>query len=237
MKYLFLALSLARHSLAEDVVKREGGSSPMEAFYESMNDDLARYSLIALACTAVLYGVWQLTVYFFAHIRRLSTFGDDRQRYFVPANGKFALLKKYLIYAPLFHNRHNREFQLSQAINMGNLPSRVHGLLVAGIVAMNVVLCVVTVPYASNEKTTAGIIRNRTGTMATVNMIPLVIMAGRNNPLIAMLRVPFDTWNLIHRWLGRIVVCEALAHTFAWAIPKAQQCKNLLDTGYLDVLF
>ncbi|KAJ6151522.1 Riboflavin synthase-like beta-barrel [Penicillium chermesinum] len=106
---------------------------------------------------------------------------------------------------------------------MGNLPSRMHGLLVIGIVAMNVVVCVVTVPYAAQEETTAGIIRNRTGTMATVNLIPLVILAGRNNPLIAMLRVPFDTWNLLHRWLGRIVVLEALAHTFAWAIPKAQE--------------
>jgi predicted ferric reductase len=128
-----------------------------------------------------------------------------------------------LIYAPLFRTRHNREMQLSSAINMGTLPSRFHGLLVFGVVAMNVIFCVVTVPYRDEEDTVAGIVRNRTGTMATVNLIPLVVMAGRNNPLIAMLHVPFDTWNLLHRWLGRIVVLEALAHTFAWAIPKGQE--------------
>lgn len=227
MASLLLTMSLANLALAADVTKREGGggASAMEAFYESMNDDLAHYSLVAFACTAALYGVWQLTSHLFAHMRRLSTFGDDRQRYFVPADGKLAFLKNYLIYAPLFHNRHNREFQLSQAVNMGNLPSRVHGLLVTGIVAMNVTLCVVTNPYGSDEETLSGTIRNRTGTMATVNLIPLIIMAGRNNPLIAMLRVPFDTWNLLHRWLGRIVVCEALAHTFAWCIPHAQESK------------
>jgi len=41
-------------------------------------------------------------------------------------------------------------------------------------------------------------------------------MAGRNNPLINWLNLSFDTFNLLHRWFGRIVVLEALAHTFAW---------------------
>jgi predicted ferric reductase len=195
----------------------------MEMFYEAVNDDLARYTILALGCTAAAYLLWQIWFRFTAHLRRLSTFGDDRQRYFVPAHRTFSWVKEHLIYAPLFRTRHNREMQLSSAINMGTLPSRFHGLVVFGVVAMNVILCVVTVPYRGEEDTVAGIVRNRTGTMATVNLIPLVVMAGRNNPLIAMLHVPFDTWNLLHRWLGRIVVLEALAHTFAWAIPKGQE--------------
>lgn len=40
-------------------------------------------------------------------------------------------------------------------------------------------------------------------------------MAGRNNPLISLLNMSFDQFNLLHRWLGRIVVLEALAHTVA----------------------
>jgi hypothetical protein len=40
-------------------------------------------------------------------------------------------------------------------------------------------------------------------------------MAGRNNPLISLLGMSFDQFNLLHRWLGRIVVLEALAHTVA----------------------
>lgn len=43
-------------------------------------------------------------------------------------------------------------------------------------------------------------------------------MAGRNNPLIKWLNISFDTFNLLHRWLGRIVILEAVAHTLAfWA--------------------
>ena len=48
-------------------------------------------------------------------------------------------------------------------------------------------------------------------------MIPLFILAGRNNPLIPLLRVSFDTYNLLHRWLGRIVVVESIVHISAWA--------------------
>jgi hypothetical protein len=40
-------------------------------------------------------------------------------------------------------------------------------------------------------------------------------MAGRNNPLIKLLGISFDTFNLYHRWLGRIVSLEAVVHTFA----------------------
>lgn len=44
-------------------------------------------------------------------------------------------------------------------------------------------------------------------------------MSGRNNPLIPLLGMPFDTFNLLHRWFGRIVIVEGVAHTIAhlWA--------------------
>ncbi|KAJ5720171.1 hypothetical protein N7493_007049 [Penicillium malachiteum] len=204
--------------MATEMEKRESSS-----FYEALDDKLAHYTLLALGCAAAAYYIWHLAFRFSSHLRRLSTFGDQNQRYYVQAHERFSWVKKHVIYAPLFRNRHNRELQLSQAINMGTLPSRFHAFLVVGIVAMNVALCVVTTPYGTEEDTLAGIVRNRTGTMATVNLIPLILMAGRNNPLIAMLHVPFDTWNLLHRWLGRIVVLEALAHTFAWMVPKVQE--------------
>lgn len=43
-------------------------------------------------------------------------------------------------------------------------------------------------------------------------------MAARNNPLINWMNMSFDTFNLLHRWFGRIVVLEALAHTIAWIV-------------------
>jgi hypothetical protein len=32
----------------------------------------------------------------------------------------------------------------------------------------------------------------------------------------------FDTWNFYHRWIARIVVLEAIAHTLSWMIPKVE---------------
>ena len=33
--------------------------------------------------------------------------------------------------------------------------------------------------------------------------------------MIPLLGISFDTYNLMHRWLGRIVVLEAVVHTLA----------------------
>ncbi|PWY92467.1 ferric-chelate reductase [Aspergillus heteromorphus CBS 117.55] len=216
---LLLCWSLAGLASAADLEKRHGGGS---SIYEMLNDDLARLSLLVLGLMAVAIYVWKTSHRLASHMRRLASFNNEHQRYFAAPHETLAKVKNHITYAPLFRNRHNREFQLSRAVNMGTLPSRFHSFLLLGIVVMNVVLCVVTVPYGSQEDTVAGLVRNRTGTMATVNLIPVVLFAGRNNPLIPLLQVSFDTFNLMHRWLARIVVLEAIAHVVAWCIPKVQ---------------
>lgn len=47
-------------------------------------------------------------------------------------------------------------------------------------------------------------------------------MAARNNPLTNWLNLSFDSFNLLHRWTGRIVVLEAVTHAAAWAAATAQ---------------
>lgn len=89
---------------------------------------------------------------------------------------------------------------------------------------MNVALCTMNVPYHTDQA--AAVIQRRTGTMATVNLIPVVLMAGRNNPLIYLLQISYDTFNLLHRWLARIAVLESFAHVFTWCIPKARHGKK-----------
>ncbi len=48
-------------------------------------------------------------------------------------------------------------------------------------------------------------------------------MAGRNNPLINLLNCSFDTFILLHRWLGRIVVLETVAHVAAWIAGEVSE--------------
>lgn len=57
----------------------------------------------------------------------------------------------------------------------------------------------------------------RNGVISNQYKVPLFIMAARNNPLIAWTNCSFDTYNLLHRWFGRIVALEAITHTAAFA--------------------
>ncbi|KAK5636155.1 hypothetical protein RRF57_011867 [Xylaria bambusicola] len=126
-------------------------------------------------------------------------------------------LKKNLIYAPLWRKRHNREIRLSSAISIGTLPSRLHSIILGLYLLSNIVYTFYLDWSQPNGYALAAEIRGRSGTLAVVNMVPLIILAGRNNPLIPLLQVSFDTYNLLHRWMGRMVVAEALVHTIAWA--------------------
>ena len=203
-----LAVCVGGVAAAGEQVKRHGGPEPSDF----LDDRLARYALMALGlAVAVVFG-FRASTRFRAHIRRLMSLASDNQRYFIYPTQSWAKLKKHAIYAPVFSTRHNREFRLSSAINMGTLPTRFQAFLLIGILAMNVTLCTTSIAYPMPEDDVLDVLRNRTGTIAVVNMIPLFLMAGRNNPLGRILGVSFDTWNLLHRWLGRIVVLEALAH-------------------------
>lgn len=129
-------------------------------------------------------------------------------------------IKKHILYAPLWKKRHNREIRISSAVNIGTLPSRLHFILLLLYVASNIFYCAYLDYGRSDKYSLVAELRGRSGSMAIANMIPLVILAGRNNPLIPLLQISFDTYNLIHRWMGRIVVVEIVAHTIAWAYVK-----------------
>lgn len=129
-------------------------------------------------------------------------------------------LKKGLIYAPLWKKRHNREIRLSAAVNMGTLPSRLHALLLFGYLGSNLAYMFVLDWKKENKYALWAEVRGRSGTLSVVSMVPLIIFAGRNNPLIGLLNVSFDTYNLLHRWMGRVAVVEAIIHAIAWAIVQ-----------------
>ena len=154
-----------------------------------------------------------------SHIRRVFslTAGKKQQGYWTyDSNQLWPWLKKNVLYAPLGSKRHNREIQLSKAINVGVLPSRFHTFILLLYLGSNVAYCLILDYSQKNKAALIAEVRGRTGILATVNLVPLVLLAGRNNPAISLLKVSFDTYNLFHRWIGRLVVLEALAHTGAW---------------------
>ncbi|CAK1361158.1 Ferric/cupric reductase transmembrane component 1 [Cercospora beticola] len=154
------------------------------------------------------------------HMRHLFTMGGQRdQRYFMHNHTKvWPWIKRYVLYAPFWRVRHNREFTLWQKqVTVGTLPSRFHSFLLFVYLASNAGYCA-ALDYTQPSPSVVAEFRGRTGVLAALNMIPTILFALRNNPMIPLLRVPYDTFNLLHRWTARMMVLESILHTIAWGV-------------------
>ena len=181
------------------------------------------YILMTLAALLVVLATYRFLLYSVRYVRLLTCLNNDKQRYFCLPNPGFAGVKEHLLYAPLFRQRHNEEMHLTYGLSLGVLPTRFQSLVLSGIIAMNVIFCTYGIEWSSAGSTEMlNHLRNRTGTLSIVNMIPLVVMAGRNNPLIGLLNISYNSFSLTHRWFGRIVTVEAIVHTAAWTAKQVK---------------
>lgn len=179
--------------------------------------------MVSLAGIVAITMVWKVAYHLQAKLRLLVCLSNEKQQYWAtPKSDIFPTVKREMLWAPLFFKRHNREFRLSRAINVGTLPTRFQGIFLLAFVAINIAFCTLSIDWSQPRTNVLKEFRNRTGVMSTINMVPLFVLAGRNNPLIGLLHISFDTYNLIHRWLGRIVVLEAIAHGTAYSINKVE---------------
>lgn len=177
-------------------------------------------------CVAFFFGLLAITliVRLFKvgnnHLRHLFSIGPDRdQQAYWTTNKTFwwPWIKQHLLYAPLFSKRHNAEFQFTKSVGFGTLPSRFHTLILVAYLGMNIAYCLV-LDYSQNKAAIYAEWRGRSGALATYNLIPTVLFALRNNPLIPLLHVSYDTFNLFHRWCARLVIVEGVAHTLSFMI-------------------
>nr|OQO27991.1 hypothetical protein B0A51_05116 [Rachicladosporium sp. CCFEE 5018] len=155
-----------------------------------------------------------------SYLRKIMSLGreSDRRYWMHEHNQLWPRVKKHLLYAPLGHTRHNREFQISNAIGIGTLPSRFHTILLVLYLLSNIAYCCILDYGHESEYSVIAELRGRTGQLAALNLIPTVLFALRNNPLIRFTGVSYDTFNLLHRWCARILILEAVVHTISWAV-------------------
>ncbi|KAF2261730.1 hypothetical protein CC78DRAFT_469567 [Lojkania enalia] len=193
---------------------------PTEADFRNVDvQHFFGYIWVAFVSAFILY---QIVFHLVRYLRTMACLNNETQRYFATPHALYAWFKKNFLDAPLFRTRHHREFKLSTAINVGTLPSRLQMFLLVGYFATNVGFCAWSIDWSQPYSNVAREFRNRTGILAVMNMIPLFLLAGRNNPFITFTGISFDTMNLIHRWFGRIVVLEAIAHTAAYFANKVR---------------
>ncbi|KAF2139531.1 uncharacterized protein K452DRAFT_231997 [Aplosporella prunicola CBS 121167] len=174
-----------------------------------------------LACITALMA-YTAGITFVRYVRGVACLNQPAQRYFHTPNDLYGKFKRYLFDAPLLRTRHHKEFKMSNAVNVGTLPGRLQMIYLVGYFATNVAFCVLWIDW-STETAISKVLRNRTGVLCVMNMLPLFLLAGRNNPFIKLCGISFDTFNLIHRWIGRIVIFEALCHTLAFLCPMVYE--------------
>ena len=154
------------------------------------------------------------------HVRHLLTMGSKEvdQRYWMYNHGTWwPRLRKHLIYAPLYGVKHNQARSIRK-VDIGTVPGRYHTLLLVLYLLSNTAYTLAIDWRKDNRHSAVAELRGRTGILATLNMIPTFLFAMRNNPLIHIMGVSYDTFNLLHRWCARVVVVESVIHTICWAI-------------------
>ncbi|OIW29397.1 hypothetical protein CONLIGDRAFT_654007 [Coniochaeta ligniaria NRRL 30616] len=137
--------------------------------------------------------------------------GQDQKRWLYPYWTWTPSLKRSWTYAPLWKKR--------RASGALPLPTRLQFVFMASYFLLNLTY-VILVDWSGSEHHIYPQLRKRSGTIAAANMVPLIVLAARNNPLIRILNISFDTCNFVHRWIGRIMILESLVHMMAWIYPK-----------------
>ncbi|EHY54484.1 hypothetical protein HRR83_004395 [Exophiala dermatitidis] len=205
-----------------------GGSSPHQndattRHLEMLNKTLGYNYLWSLLGVTALLLAFMTAMRINAHIRHLASMGGSGSlRYYSTASPLMSSIKSNLLYAPMLHYRRARELKLSKHVNFGTVPTRFQAIFIFLVITTNVFASTWNVPWSDPELQVLPILRNRTGTLSVVNLIPIMVMATIKNPLITLLDISYDTFNLMHRWFGRIAVLEAIAHTLCWLIAKVQ---------------
>jgi hypothetical protein len=207
-----------------DLLKRAAPGQPVDHTAGIENLDVQHYLGHIWWGIVAAFAIYQIVLLSARYIRTVTSLGNETQRFFATPNVWYARFKKSCLDAPLFRTRHHREFKMSSAVAVGTLPSRLQTFFLVGYFGVNIGFCIWRIDYSSYSAGASELV-SRSGIMAVMNMIPLFLLAGRNNPIIKLTGISFDTMNLVHRWLGRIVVLEAIAHTVAWISNKVHTSK------------
>lgn len=125
-------------------------------------------------------------------------------------------IRPYVVYPGLIGTYHVRPLPFL----LGNAPTVGQALFVALLTALNVLVSALGYHSAASHawlknqwQQTVGFLMYRTGVLSYA-MLPLVILfAGRNNVLLWLTSWSHSTYLLLHRWVARLFLLQALLHS------------------------
>lgn len=205
---------------------------PPAVFAATMADNERLSNAILFTCLSVVAAltVYNIVIHSVKYIRTLTCLNNDNQRFFKGPQPIFSNVKRYLLDAPLFGRRHSKQTRVG-SLDAGILPTRFQSLLLLGIIIMNIVLATYGMEWRGDLATLLMHLRNRVGSMAVTNMLPLILMAGRNSPLIKLTNISFHNYNMLHRWFGRIIISLAVVHATCEIYNMTLMAKTMHMTG------
>ncbi|BCS29932.1 ferric reductase family protein [Aspergillus puulaauensis] len=186
-----------------------------------MNVALAAPLFVLVGAFAILF-LGRLAIALHRRRRLRAILKDGYQSRFTERNGFMAWINKHVLYAPLLSTRHSREFNLG-GIHMGTLPLRIETVLLTGYLGINLAFFVCLIDWWEDYEELMYQLKYAAGHLAVMNTPALVLTAGRNNPLIPLLGIQFDAFNLLHRWVGRLAVVGAVVHVSCVIASKAAE--------------
>lgn len=114
---------------------------------------------------------------------------------------------------------------------VGDPPTVDQALLIGYLVTLNLFLSAFSYKYNplgwhhwwdSGLEEIMGCLANRLGVLAFANFALLVLYSARNSPLLWLAAWDFGTFLVLHRWVARIAVLEAVLHSLIflrnWAV-------------------
>lgn len=177
------------------------------------------YSLLGVVALTFIYVTAKRST---DNLRRLASMTASKGplRYFSEASPYMRWIKSKILYAPLLNYRRAREVKFSRHVKLGTLPARVQAIFIFLIIVTNIFLCTWSIPWSGPRKDTLAILLDRSGTLAVANMVPIMLLATAKNPLIWLLDISYDTFNLMHRWFGRLSALLAIVHATSFLVSR-----------------
>ena len=109
-----------------------------------------------------------------------------------------------------------------------------------GIVYKTWVTPVKNLPGVYNTRTGLGGFSDRVGALAYA-LTPFAVLLGQRESILSMITgIPYQHFNFLHRWLGRIIFLQSAFHTIGWTIieaklyqPQPKVYKNFIKQQYM----
>ncbi|KAL4778483.1 ferric reductase like transmembrane component-domain-containing protein [Aspergillus varians] len=189
---------------------QDSGEERSSSVHPPMNVALATPLFVLGGAFLVFFVVRLFTT--LRHRRRLrAVLQNDNPSISMPGNCFMASINKHVLCAPLWSTRHSREFRLG-GLHMGTVPLRIEIVLLAVYIGINLAFFVSLVDWWEDYQELMYQLKYAAGHLAVMNTPGLVLTAGRNNPLIPLLGIQFDAFNLLHRWVGRLIAVGSIVH-------------------------